>query len=388
MSLNDNLSYWEQSAYFKNIDLLIVGSGLVGICTAISYQKMHPQANILVVERSFLPSGASTKNAGFACFGSVSELVKDLIQYSENEVFSLVEKRYLGLQKLRTLLGDTAIGYENTGGYEIFLPEKINNQRAKPIAATFEQYVDKIEYLNQQIKSIIGPNTYAIKTDQIQTFGMHSGSQLIFNQYEGLVNSGLMMKNLIAYARSLGIEILNGIELKSVENQPNGMIARTKNDFEIKAANAIICTNAFAQSLLPNLHLKPGRGQVLVTQPIPNLPFAGGFHLDEGYFYFRKIDDRILLGGGRNLDFAAEETTQFGLTATVQEELELLLKEVIIPNTPFAIEQRWSGIMAFGDHQKPIVTQLASHVYCAVKCQGMGVALGANMADEVVDLVG
>ena len=39
----------------------------------------------------------------------------------------------------------------------------------------------------------------------------------------------------------------------------------------------------------------------------------GAFHYDEGYVYFRNIDNRVLLGGGRNLA-KAETTDVFGTT--------------------------------------------------------------------------
>jgi hypothetical protein len=52
--------------------------------------------------------------------------------------------------------------------------------------------------------------------------------------------------------------------------------------------------------------------------------------LDRGYYYFRNIGDRILLGGGRNLDFDVENTTEFAQTEIVQNKLEELLKEVIL----------------------------------------------------------
>ena len=49
----------------------------------------------------------------------------------------------------------------------------------------------------------------------------------------------------------------------------------------------------------------------------------------------RNIDNRILLGGGRNLDFKTEETTQFGQTNRIQNKLESLLKTIILPNNEF-----------------------------------------------------
>jgi len=79
-----NLSYWELQTYFKNIDLTIIGSGIVGLTAAIESKKKFPSLKVIVLERGILPSGASTKNAGFSCFGSVSELLSDLKNTSEN----------------------------------------------------------------------------------------------------------------------------------------------------------------------------------------------------------------------------------------------------------------------------------------------------------------
>jgi len=67
-----NLSFWEKQTYLNNIDLIVIGSGIVGLSAAISYKEKHKKAKVIVLEKGVLPCGASTKNAGFACFGSVS----------------------------------------------------------------------------------------------------------------------------------------------------------------------------------------------------------------------------------------------------------------------------------------------------------------------------
>ena len=101
-----NLSYWEKDTYFSNIDVLIIGSGIVGLTAALELKAANPSRKIIVIERGFLPCGASSKNAGFSCFGSVSELLDDLTKNSEDNVFQIVEKRWKGLQQLRKNLGD------------------------------------------------------------------------------------------------------------------------------------------------------------------------------------------------------------------------------------------------------------------------------------------
>ena len=101
-----NYSYWELKEWFTNIDFTIVGSGIVGLNCALELKKKYPKAKVLVLEKGMLPQGASSKNAGFACFGSLSELIDDLKTHSEEEVFNLVKNRWEGLQLLRKNLGD------------------------------------------------------------------------------------------------------------------------------------------------------------------------------------------------------------------------------------------------------------------------------------------
>jgi len=78
-----NASYWEYKTWFDNIDFAVIGSGIVGLNCALALRKKHPRSKIVIFERGMLPSGASTKNAGFACFGSLSEILSDLQNHSE-----------------------------------------------------------------------------------------------------------------------------------------------------------------------------------------------------------------------------------------------------------------------------------------------------------------
>jgi len=93
------------------------------------------------------------------------------------------------------------------------------------------------------------------------------------------------------------------------------------------------------------------------------------------------------LGGGRNIDFNAEETTTFGQTDPVQSALEHLLKEVILPSTTYEIDYRWSGIMAFGKILEPFIGEIRPNVFCATRCNGMGVAIGSQTGEDLANLL-
>ena len=110
-----NLSYWEIKSWLSNVDYTIVGSGIVGLNCALKLKEKYPKSRILVLEKGSLPQGASTKNAGFACFGSISEIIDDLKNHSESEIISLIKKRKQGLKYLRNLIGDKKLNYSQIG---------------------------------------------------------------------------------------------------------------------------------------------------------------------------------------------------------------------------------------------------------------------------------
>ena len=150
------LSYWEREQFINKPDFCIVGSGIVGLTSALFLKRQHPKSEVIVVEKGFLPDGASTKNAGFCCFGSVSELVDDFEKWPKQSVITLAEKRFQGLALLRKLLGDDVLEYESLGGYEVF--------RTK---AEFEKYFIKAEELNKDFVTSIGKQVYTNASNQI-----------------------------------------------------------------------------------------------------------------------------------------------------------------------------------------------------------------------------
>ena len=148
----------------------------------------------------------------------------------------------------------------------------------------------------------------------------------------------------------------------------------------------MIATNGFSEKL-GIAQVKPARAQVLITKPIKDLEIKGTFHVDKGYYYFRNIDDRILFGGVRNLDFKSEETTEIAQTELIQRKLEELLSTTVLPETSFEIDQRWSGIMGVGRQKNPIVKQISENVYCGVRLGGMGAAIGSLVGKELSELI-
>ncbi|MDB5139826.1 MAG: FAD-dependent oxidoreductase [Mucilaginibacter sp.] len=373
----NTFSYWERTAFIDNADVIIIGSGLVGLNAALHIKKMQPALKVLVLERGFLPTGASTKNAGFACFGTASEQLAALTHSSEEEVLRLVDYKWRGLQKLRHNLGDANIEYQQHGGYELFMDNETDSA---------DYCIDRIAYLNNLLKGVVGQSgIYSAANAKITEFGFNNINRMIYNPYEGQIHTGKMMRALLNKVYEAGILVLNNCEITEIKNERSHIDLLTSQG-NFKAGKIILATNAFARQLFPELKVIPGRGQVLVTKPIEGLKLKGTYHFNEGYYYFRNIDGRVLFGGGRNLDFKTEETWQFGHTDAVKNKLTTYLKEIILPGQNFEIDYWWSGIMGFGEAISPIVKEVEPNIFCAVRCNGMGVAMGTLVGEEVAEL--
>ncbi|ASK32431.1 FAD-dependent oxidoreductase [Chryseobacterium sp. T16E-39] len=368
-----NPSIWELETFYRKRDIIIIGAGFTGLWTAISIKEKYPERSVLMIERNQIPLGASTRNAGFACFGSLTEIIADQKKMGWDKTLGLVRMRFEGLHKIQKYFRSSEIDFDLSGGYEIL---------------NTDEPLQKMAEVNEKLKSITGiANTYSLQQSKIREFGLGKSNFLIENPCEGSLQSGKLLQKLLEKCYDLKIEFIFGTEVADVIENTDGILVKLSDLLSIQTDQLIHCTNAFSSRFLESEEIIPARGQILLTEPIQNLKLKGTFHYDEGFYYFRNLGDRILLGGGRNQDFKTEETTDFETTEFLQSHLESFLKEVILPNQNFKISLRWSGIMAMGSEKTPIVKQLSDRQFCAVRLSGMGVALAPKIGEIVAGLI-
>lgn len=365
-------SYWEEKNWFSNYDYIIIGAGIVGINTAINIKQRYPGKTVAILERGALPSGASTKNAGFACFGTIGEILDDLEHQSEQEVVDTIKMRYEGLELLKKRVTKRAMEMESLGGYEVFLDKN-----------EFTKHFEQLDFVNQIIEQAIGVK------DVIKTFNQSFSSGLykkcFYNSLEGQLNPVLLIKDLIHQANQLGVVLHFNCGLAKYEKDDYFKLT-LMNGLEVIAENLIICSNAFLSDIHPGYDVIPARNQVLVTKPLKDLKIKGTFHFDKGYVYFRNINNRLLIGGARNIDLKTEETTDFGPNQKVIDYLRFFAEShlgIKIDNDAI----NWSGIIATGVSKKPIIEKTKEGSIIAARLGGMGVAIGSLVAKEAVQLL-
>ncbi|MEO5999814.1 MAG: FAD-dependent oxidoreductase [Chitinophagaceae bacterium] len=372
-------SIWELESFYAPKDVIIAGAGFAGLWSAYYLKKNNPFLKILIIEKEVIPTGASSRNAGFACFGSVTELMDDAKISGKENMIELVAMRYGGLRKIQEVFTVTEIDYEQLGGYELITGDQYTS--SKEIKAD-------IDWLNDSLHEVIGQkNIFRLADKKIIPFNFQKTNHLIQTELEGQLHPGKMMQVLLQKVLAMGIIMKTGIELKSYEYNGPKIVVHTGGLVSITTSQLLICTNTSANELLPATPITPARGQILVTSPINDLSFKGTFHCDEGFYYFRNIGNRVLLGGARNKAFSQERTTDPGVSKTIQQELERFLKDVVLPGKTFTIEHRWSGTMGMGRTKFPSIIEIKPNCFCLVGLGGMGVALAPVAGEQVAKMM-
>ncbi|MCU0337503.1 MAG: FAD-binding oxidoreductase [Sediminibacterium sp.] len=366
-------SYWDKSS---SAQLVIIGAGVLGLWSAIEVKRRKPSWNVVVLERYPIPRGASTRNAGFACFGSPTELWSDMHVMGEEKMIATVEMRYKGILKIKEFFENADIDLQWDGGYEC-----IND---------IEQIeLDKrIEVLNELLKNGLGlSGVYSNVSSRKASMHLHAFDYLVSISGEGSLHSGKYVQSLAQLAKEVGVSIFYGAHVEKWNRHTHSWKIHTNNGFEWESDQVLFATNGWLSEQIKGTEILPARGQIILTSPIERLPWKGTFHAEEGFYYWRNIDNRILLGGARNLYKQQEETNELSISQNLQETLEDFLKTKIIPDHQFDIDQRWSGIMAFSPNKTPVIAQKEEGLWYTMACNGMGVALTPIWAELVAEKI-
>jgi gamma-glutamylputrescine oxidase len=362
-------SFWEYNHYVKEKSCIVIGGGIVGLSTAIELKSQDKELEVTVIDTFYPAQGASTKNAGFACFGSLTEIIDDLTIMPYEDVIEIIRMRWDGIKILRDRLHNQGVEITNHGGKELFSKSAI-------ISDT------DIEYANQLMHKAIGLENYFVRGANTH-FGQLN-QECILMPHEGELNPMEMYTALMHLCQSLNIQFIHGRMVESIDYQSK--IVNLSGKIALGYYKLFFCTNGFTQNILPEIEVQAARNQVLVTVPIKDLKWRGVYHYDKGYYYFRRIGDSILLGGARNFDPETELTSDFSENEKIINELKRFLKDDILDGKEVAITHQWSGILGIGKSKYPIMREFENNCYLAVRLGGMGVAIGSYLGREVVKL--
>ena len=359
-------SYWESNAWLEDVDLVVVGAGIVGLSAALHARSSHPTWRIVVMDADPLGGGGSSRNAGFSCFGSASELQQDRQTLGDQAALDLVRKRWQGLQQLRSTFGDSVLGHRVCGSVELF-PRR---------GSVCQPSSSELEDINRWIQSVTGvEDTFVtIPSHSLPHLHANYSGTAILSRLEGLLDTGKMNRAFRSLVQSKSMDILTGIRVESIDAHSNGCELKistlSRPSAFIRVPRILVATNALGEELIPELDVQPAVNHVMVTEPMDGFDFPHAVHMDAGYVYARPIENRMLIGGGRHWGLDGSET---------RKRLEALMHALWPATASVDVAYQWSGQLGVGKDRSPIVHRFAPNAVAAVRLGGMGVAIGMEV---------
>lgn len=365
------VSIWmaEDTQPLREVDLLVVGGGLVGCAAA--YFAAAAGRDVVITEKRDVAMGASGRNAGFMITGLDTYYHKATEQYGLDTVRELWGLSRTTHQHWHHIIerSEGAVRLDRCGS--LLLAE------SEAEAADLEQAAR------------------ALQADGIDV-EFYSKDPLGRGYFAAIEQAGDAAVQPVELAQAIlkqsGAELIANNELYHFEQTDPDMVTVYTRQMIFKARHVLLCTNAYSPLIHPYFVGKviPTRAQCLVTEPLPVPVLNTCGYSNYGYMYYRMtFDNRLLIGGGRHAHKALEyDTTEDRTNEQVQGVLDAYLREKF-PDVTAPVGRRWAGIMGFSVDGLPIVGTLPDQprVGFAVGFTGHGLAMGAGSAERAVDLL-
>ncbi len=371
-----SISYWldESNTNSKNFDVVIIGAGIAGLSTAYWLEKKDPSLTIALVEKHSLGFGASGRNAGFLTCGSAEHFNRLHHEFGFEKAIEIWKFSEQNRELLiAEIFGDDAgsVDYLSTGSCTV-APSENDWTRYQTIYADMQRAKIDVELIDEKYLS--------------QHYGVRNFRGAIQYNHDGVIHPVKLLKKI--KSRLKNTAFIFGEEVFTLNSEDGTSVIKTQH-YQLQAKKVFVCLNGFASMLLPELknHVKPQRGQILVTEPLPAF-VKGPCYLTKHLCYFRQLTTgELLVGGFRNADMEAENTALDQATDKIQQALTQFTQSYFQNTSNVKINYRWSGIMGFTSDGQMLIGEHPQRqgVFTMAGCSGHGMGLSFNSARVMVD---
>jgi gamma-glutamylputrescine oxidase len=328
------------------VDVAVVGGGVTGCAAALVLARAG--LRVRLHEAREISSGASGRSGGFALRGGAMLYTvarQELGAERAKQYWQLTER---ALDHLEELAGDAL---RRNGSLRVAVDEPEREELEREYAALREDgfAADLVD----------GPFLGGIR-----------------HPTDGSLRPGRWVRRLAALAAEAGADLREHSRVESLE--------------ELEAENVVIATDGYTDGLVPRLGevIIPVRGQVIATEPLSRRLFDCPHYARHGFDYWQQTDDdRLILGGRRDMQADQEFTAEETITEPIQRELEAFAAELI--GEPPRITHRWAGIFGQTPDLMPLAGRVPGHdgVWVAAGYSGHGNVLGLACGELVAQAI-
>ena len=343
-------------------DLLVIGGGAVGLCTAWCAARRGLRVTLL--ERDTLGAHSSWAAGGILPYVSPSHA---RTPYER----TMAEAARLHPQHAEQLREETGIDVGYTRAGEVL----IVRDPAEPGALDFHEAAIARHRDEGATVTDTDPRAYGVEAP---------GARGHLIAETALLRPPWYLRALAEACRRRGVRLVTGAPVVTLEHEGTRIVgAQTSTGARYLAPTTVLATGAWAAALCPTpLPVRPVRGQMVLLKR-PSATFTALLSVGRGYLVPR-ADGRVLVGSTmEDVGFEAYPTA---------EGVEGLLRfaRSLVPALAQAeVERAWAGLRPATPNGEPIVGPVEGHpgLWVAAGHTRQGVHLAAHTGEWVAEQV-
>lgn len=329
------------------MEVAVVGGGVTGISCALTLAEQG--VCVRVHEASTVASGASGRNGGFALRGAAMPYDQARTRLGAERAAALWRLTERTLDRMEGLAGDAL--------------RRVGSLRLAADKKERDELLAEHEALRGD-----GFDSEWVERPSGRLADRYPGG--ILHPRDGSLHPGRWIRRLAAHAAEAGAEIREHDRVESVA--------------ELNADAVVIASDGYPTGLVQAVDavVQPTRGQVVVTEPLPEQLYERPHYARHGFDYWQQLPDgRLVIGGRRDAALEREWTAEEATTPEIQSALEALIRE-LVGRQPL-ITHRWAGIFGTSPDHLPLVGAVPGHagVWVSRGYSGHGNVLGLASGD-------
>jgi glycine/D-amino acid oxidase-like deaminating enzyme len=326
------------------VDVAVVGGGITGVACALTLAEAG--RSVVLHEAREIAGGASGRNGGFALRGGAMgyDVARDQLgPTGAREYWQLTER---SLERMSRIAGDAL---RPVGSLRL----AVDAEETAELRGEHDALVDD------------GFDVTWLDASELDAALRGHFAAGLVHPADGALQPARWVRRLARAAADAGAEIREGSRVEALD--------------ALEADRVVIATDGYTCGLVPELdvRIRPTRGQVLVTEPLPELVFPRPHYARQGYDYWQQTPDgRLVIGGSRDASLEDEWTAEEATTDVVQRRIESRVRDLVGSNP--RVTHRWAGIWGTTDDRLPFVGPVPGRdrVWVAAGYSGHGNVLG------------
>jgi glycine/D-amino acid oxidase-like deaminating enzyme len=343
-------SYWLEEAALPlprasasdTPEVEIVGGGVTGCSCALALAEAG--LRVRLHEAREIASGASGRNGGFALRGGAMAYDVARRQLGPDRARTYWKLTEDAQRQMAVLAGDA---FRAVGSLRLAVDDGERNELRAEYDALVEDGFEA-DWFDDPPAALGGRFPAAV-----------------LHPPDGALQPARWVRRLARAAADAGAELVERSRIGSLD--------------ELVAERVVIATDGSGGGLVSELDasIRPTRGQVLVTEPLPELLFERPHYARHGFDYWQQTPHRrLVIGGSRDAGLEDQWTDEEVVTDVVQARIEALAAE-LLGRAP-RVTHRWAGVWGTTEDQLPLVGPLpgTERVWVAAGYSGHGNVLG------------